>query len=120
MACLKCFLLAVVVLLSAVCAASARRLQQPAAQQAEAPQLAAQAPILLGDKSERIISSASIRTRGGAVKHLGRAGLQRLRSAARFHGTVLDLAQHIESDDDLVGVFCCQLRVLLPPGEGHS
>ena len=65
-------------------------------------QLAEQAPIQLGDGSERIISSASLKRRGGAVKALGRPALAKLRSNSRYQGTVVDLAQLLDTDDDLV------------------
>lgn len=106
MACFKCFLLVVVVLLG-VSSATARRLQQAATAAAAAEQtlqLAQQAPVQIGDGSERILSRAAIKRQGGALKALGRSALQKLRSNARYQGTVLSLAQVIDKDADLVGI----------------
>lgn len=60
-------------------------------------------PIQLGDGTEPIISSASLRRQGGTLKAIGRKGLSRLRASAGWHGTLMELAQVIDNDDDLVG-----------------
>lgn len=112
MAGLRCVVLVALLLVACLSFAAARRLQSEAAVQQSSEVVAVEAPILLGDGTERIIRSQSIRKRGGAVKAVGRAALAQLRTKARFRGTVQELAQHIETDDDLVSVVACATWLL--------
>jgi hypothetical protein len=95
--------------------ASARKLHQHSAEsslvadssaaltkQQPSSDLLAANPVLVGDGAERIIRSQSVRQRGGAMRAIGRNHLKTLRAKSGFQGTLVDLAQHIETDSDLV------------------
>ena len=91
-----CVICSIVVLLSVAC--DARRLRGLQ----ELSKIAQQAPIQLGDGTETIITSASMRRKGGAMKALGRSGLSSLRKRSMWQGTLVDLAHLMDNDDDLV------------------
>jgi hypothetical protein len=101
----RCNVVIVALLFVCVSYATARTLQQDAAAQDQSSDIAFQAPIQLGDGTERIIRAQSVRRSGGAVKAIGRAGLASLRTKSRFRGTLVDLARTIEHDDDIVSRF---------------